>query len=86
MSETVYVGIDMGTSRTSITSSNGVRETVWSYVGYPEDHISKKLFGGRELILGQEAMENRMSVNLHRPLEHGIIKDERLIEKIVAPR
>ncbi|MEE8142743.1 MAG: MamK family actin-like protein [Planctomycetota bacterium] len=83
MSETVYVGIDMGTSRTSITSSNGVRETVWSYVGYPEDHVSKKLFNGREIILGQEAMENRMSLNLHRPLERGVIKDDDRSRKAV---
>ncbi len=83
MSETVYIGIDMGTSRTSVTSSNGTRETVWSYVGYPEDHVSLKLFGGREIIYGQEAMENRMSLGLHRPLEHGVIKEDNRSRKAV---
>ncbi len=74
MSETVYLGIDLGTSRTSVTASTGIRETVWSYVGYPKDHVARKKFGGREVIYGKEAVENRMSLNLHRPLAGGSIK------------
>ncbi len=74
MSETVYLGIDLGTSRTSITTSTGVRETVWSYVGYPKDHVAKKKFGGREIIYGKEAVDNRMSLDLVRPLAGGSIK------------
>ncbi len=74
MAEKTYVGIDMGTSRTSITSSTGVRETVWSFVGYAEDHVARKALGGREVVYGQEAVQNRMSVNLVRPLDHGVIK------------
>ena len=74
MSETVYIGIDLGTSRTSITTSTGVRETVWSYVGYPQDHVARKTLGGRDVIFGKEAVENRMSVNLIRPLQGGSIK------------
>ncbi len=74
MSEIVYLGIDLGTSRTSITSSTGVRQTAWSYVGYPKDHVAKKKLGGRDIIYGQEALENRMSVNLFRPLAGGSIK------------
>jgi rod shape-determining protein MreB len=74
MADTIYLGIDLGTSRTSITSSNGVRETVWSYVGYPKDHVAKKKFGGRDIIYGKEAVEGRMALNLHRPLAGGSIK------------
>jgi rod shape-determining protein MreB len=74
MSETIYLGIDLGTSRTSITTSNGVRETVWSYVGYPKDHVAKKKMGGRDIIYGKEAVDNRMSLNLLRPLAGGSIK------------
>lgn len=74
MSETVYLGIDLGTSRTSITTSMGVRETVESYVGYPKDHVARKKFGGREVIYGKEAVDNRMSLNLIRPLAGGSIK------------
>ncbi|HVR72692.1 MAG TPA: rod shape-determining protein [Planctomycetota bacterium] len=74
MSETIYLGIDLGTSRTSITTSTGIRETVWSYVGYPKDHVARKKFGGRNVIYGKEAVENRMSLDLIRPLAGGSIK------------
>ena len=74
MSETIYLGIDLGTSRTSITTSTGVRETVWSYIGYPKDHVARKKFGGRDIIYGKEAVENRMSLDLIRPLAGGSIK------------
>ncbi len=74
MSETVYLGIDLGSSRTSITSSTGVRETVWSYVGYAQDHVARKKLGGRDRVYGKEAVENRLAVNLVRPLEHGSFK------------
>ncbi|MBN1443085.1 MAG: hypothetical protein JXA90_10260, partial [Planctomycetes bacterium] len=74
MANTVYLGVDLGTSRTSITSSTGVRETVWSYVGYPKDHVARKKFGGREIVYGKEAVDNRMSLDLIRPLAGGSIK------------
>jgi rod shape-determining protein MreB len=74
--ESVYIGIDLGTSRTSITTSTGVRTTVWSYVGYPQDHVARKLLGGRDRIFGEEAVKHRMSVDLHRPLAKGVIKDD----------
>lgn len=81
--ETVFVGIDLGTSRTSVTTSTGVRETVWSYVGYPQDHVARKALGGREVIFGEEAVANRMSLDLHRPLERGVIKDNPTSKKAV---
>ena len=74
MADTVFLGIDLGTSRTSITSSTGVRETVWSYVGYPKDHVARKKFGGRDIIYGKEAVENRLALNLFRPLAGSSVK------------
>src|SRR6188508_2740390 len=72
--DVVFLGVDLGTSRTSITSSTGVRETVWSYVGYPKDHVAKKKFGGREVVYGKEAVDNRLALDLIRPLAGGSIK------------
>ncbi len=69
----LYVGMDLGTSRTSVSASNGVRETVLSYVGYPKDIVSMKLLK-RDVLFGQEAKEKRLSLRFHRPLEHGVIK------------
>lgn len=82
-SEMVFVGIDLGTSRTSISTSTGFRNTVWSYVGYAQDHVSRKFLGGREMVFGEEAVEKRMSVNLMRPLEKGVIKDDDEARKAV---
>ena len=64
----LYLGIDLGTSRTSVSASNGVRESVASYVGYPRDVVSKKLLK-KDVLFGDEAMEKRLSLNFFRPLE-----------------
>lgn len=74
MSDIVFIGIDLGTSRTSITTSTGVRETVWSYVGYPRDHVAKKKFGGREVIYGKEALDGRLALDLYRPMAGSSVK------------
>ncbi len=69
----LYIGMDLGTSRTSLSASNGVRETVLSYVGYPKDVVSMKLLK-KEKLFGHEAREKRLSLRFYRPLEHGVIK------------
>lgn len=69
----LYLGIDLGTSRTSVSASNGVRETVASYVGYPKDVVSRKLLK-KDVLFGNEAQENRLSLDFFRPLEHGVLK------------
>ncbi len=68
----LYVGIDLGTSRTSVCASNGVRETVESFVGYPKDPVARKLLQ-KDVLFGEEARQKRLSLNLYRPLEHGVL-------------
>ncbi|MEQ8764507.1 MAG: MamK family actin-like protein [Planctomycetota bacterium] len=70
----LYIGMDLGTSRTSISASNGVRETVESYVGYPKDVVARKMIG-RDVMFGVEALGKRLSLNIFKPLEKGVIKD-----------
>ncbi len=41
--DTLCVGIDLGTSRSSISASNGERHVVDSYVGWPLDMVARKL-------------------------------------------
>ena len=65
--EAVYLGIDSYQPQ-FITSSNGIREQ-WSYVGYPKDHVARKKFGGRDIIYGKEAVENRLALN---PIAHSL--------------
>lgn len=69
-----FVGIDLGTSRSSICANNGTREWFESYVGWPKDFISLKVVG-KPVLFGAEALKNRLSLDLCRPLEHGIIKE-----------
>jgi rod shape-determining protein MreB and related proteins len=69
----LYLGVDLGTSRTSVTASNGVRETVASFVGYPKDVVAKKLLK-KDVLFGDQALEKRLSLNLYRPLGEGVLK------------
>lgn len=71
----LYLGIDLGTSRTSVSGSNGVRETCASYVGYPKDVVARKLLG-KDVLFGDEAAEKRLSLDFYRPLAEGVIKDD----------
>jgi rod shape-determining protein MreB len=72
--DNLYVGIDLGTSRSSISTSNHTREWIESYVGWPKDFISQKVLG-KDVLFGADALENRLSLELCRPLEHGVIKE-----------
>ena len=69
----LFVGIDLGTSRSSISAGNAKREWIESYVGWPKDFIAKQVVG-KPVLFGAEALQNRMSLDLCRPLERGIIK------------
>jgi len=41
--ETLCLGIDLGTSRSSVSASNGERHVIDSYVGWPVDMVARKL-------------------------------------------
>jgi hypothetical protein len=68
----LYIGMDLGTSRTSVSASNGVRETVYSIVGYPKDVVARKLLG-KDVLYGKEALEKRLSLQVYKPLEKGVL-------------
>lgn len=72
--EILHVGIDLGTSRSSISASNGQRHVVESYVGWPLDMVARKVLK-KSVLVGREALDNRSMLDLHRPLEEGLIKD-----------
>ncbi|MSR45586.1 MAG: hypothetical protein EXS13_00700 [Planctomycetes bacterium] len=69
----LYMGIDLGTSRTSVAASNGVRESVASYVGYPKDVVAKKALK-KDVLFGDEALGNRLALDFYRPLAGGVIQ------------
>ena len=70
----LYVGIDLGTSRSVVSVSNGNRKWVESYVGWPKDFVAKKMLG-KHVLFGSEALEHRLSLNLSRPLQNGVLKE-----------
>jgi len=69
----LYIGIDLGTSRTSVSASNGAREMVQSFVGYPKDVVAKKALK-KDVLFGEEALHHRLAVDLYRPLAGGVIQ------------
>lgn len=71
--DVLQVGIDLGTSRSSISASNGANEVVDSYVGWPVDMVARKVVK-KPVLFGREALDNRPMLDLHRPLERGLIK------------
>ena len=73
MKKVINIGIDLGTSRSVVAADNGVRTHLASVVGYPKDAISKKMFG-RRIVFGEEALKNRMALEIFRPFENGMLK------------
>lgn len=69
----LLLGIDLGTSRSSIVSMKGARKSVESYVGWARDAVSRKLLKA-DVVFGRAALDNRLALDLYRPLEHGVIK------------
>jgi rod shape-determining protein MreB len=72
--ELLHVGIDLGTSRSAISGSNGERFLVDSFVGWPVDMVARKVLK-RSVLIGHEAVANRTMLDLHRPLERGLLKE-----------
>ena len=72
--EVLCVGIDLGTSRSAISASNGERHLVDSYVGWPIDMVGRKLLQ-KPVLVGREALDNRTMLDLHRPLERGVMRE-----------
>src|SRR5438046_1145521 len=73
-SDILHVGIDLGTSRSAISASNGERFVVDSFVGWPADMVAKKVLK-RSVLIGHDAVANRTMLDLHRPLERGLLKE-----------
>jgi rod shape-determining protein MreB and related proteins len=71
---THLLGIDLGTSRTSVITNTGARCTIETVVGYAKDAITKKRFN-KDYLIGEEARKNRLALNLVEPLSGGIIED-----------
>jgi rod shape-determining protein MreB len=69
----LLIGIDLGTSRTSVVSSRGAKVTFDSVVGFPRDVIGVRLLGSTYAV-GDEVLEKNF-LDFHYPLEDGVLKE-----------
>lgn len=69
----VYIGMDLGTFKTSVASSTGARDVLPSAVGWPRDHVARALLG-RAVVFGKELQEHRLALHIVRPFEKGALK------------
>ncbi|MBW3541464.1 MAG: rod shape-determining protein [Planctomycetes bacterium] len=68
-----YIGMDLGTFKTSIAASNGRRDVIPTAVGWPKDHVARALLG-RDVVFGDEIFHKRRALEVIRPFEKGMLK------------
>src|SRR5262245_40053825 len=69
----VYIGMDLGTFKTSVASSTGVRDVIPTAVGWPRDAVARTMLG-RDVVFGKDLHEHRLAVNVVRPFAKGVLK------------
>ena len=69
----VFVGMDLGTFKTSVASSTGARCELHTAVGWPKDHLAQERFGS-DVVFGKELIEHRLALDIVRPFEKGVLK------------
>ena len=70
--DVLFIGISLGTSRTAISGSNGVRKVISSLVGWPKDVVARK-FLKKDIVFGDDVLKNRLALDYVRPLSRGVI-------------
>ena len=85
MDKAVFViGVDLGTSKTAVVASNGRREMLPSIVGHPKDRVARSMLG-KDVLFGQEVLENRLALHVVRPFEKGLLKYSNPQDSGVSP-
>lgn len=75
-SKKLFIGVDFGTNHTAISTSDGKKNSILSVVGAPKDAVASK-FLKKEHLYGEEALKHKMALNLFRPIENGVLKNQR---------
>jgi rod shape-determining protein MreB len=71
--EPFFLGIDIGSFKTAVATSNGERHTFHSAVGWPRDHIARTALD-RDVVLGEEVLRWRLALDTIRPFAKGAMK------------
>ena len=69
----VHIGMDLGSSKTSVVCSNGRRAVLPTAVGWPKDYVARGLLG-RDVIFGKDIREHRRVLNVIQPFQKGVLK------------
>jgi rod shape-determining protein MreB len=72
----LFIGIDLGTNHTAISTSDGKKKSILSVIGTPRDAVASK-FLKKERLYGDEALKHRVALNMFRPIESGLLKNQR---------
>lgn len=72
----LFIGVDLGTNHTAISTSDGKKNSILSVVGTPKDAVASK-FLKEERLFGEDALKHRVALNLFRPIESGTLKNQR---------
>lgn len=72
-SKAIFIGMDLGTFKTSVASSTGVRDVIPTAVGWPKDSVARTMLG-RDVVFGKDLAEHRLALNVIRPFEKGVLK------------
>jgi rod shape-determining protein MreB len=75
-SKDLFIGIDLGTNHTAISTSDGKKKSILSIIGTPRDAVASK-FLKKERLYGDEALKHRVALNLFKPIESGLLKNQR---------
>jgi len=75
-SKELFIGIDLGTNHTAISTSEGKKKSILSIVGTPRDAVASK-FLKKERLYGDEALKHRVALNMFKPIESGLLKNQR---------
>ncbi len=82
--EITFIGMDLGSFKTSVTCSNGRRDVLPTAVGWPKDDVARAKLGG-EVVFGKAIRRRRIILDVMRPFEHGLLKYND-IKSLTPPR
>lgn len=75
MAHVYSVGVDLGTSRSAIATSEGRQAATRTCVGYPRDVIARRRLQ-EDFLAGDYALANRLALDLVWPLADGVVRGD----------